>query len=496
MSIDWFESRTGLSNEDIAVIDLETDQSYSYTDMNQRAHNLAYYLRKKGVEAGDCVALFAQNNIGHLDFMLACAKIGAVFLPLNWRLKKEEVAGIVVDAEIVFLAYAADVLYRMDTDMIARYPHIDIDSQDYHVLVTESVSKVPILDIDDEQTAVLLYSSGTTGKPKGIKISRRAILANGFSTITSWDLSQATKTITISPFFHTAGLFGTVVPTLLVGGTVIILKEFEEQNVLDAIRRYQITLVFMVPTMYYMLANYPAFDATSLESVKLFISGGAPISEKVLRFYYANNLPVINSFGMTEVGPNNFYLNPQLKEEKFFSIGRPTLLTEIKIVNEKMEEVGIDEIGELLIKSAGAFSGYLNLAEKTEGSFHEGYVRTGDLARMDAEGYYYLAGRRKDLIISGGENVVPGEVERVLDAHPLVKEAIVVGYPTEKWGESVAAAVILNEEAEDFADILNEWSLSKLAGYKTPKQYLKMDVFPQTSTGKISRKDIKKLFSE
>jgi long-chain acyl-CoA synthetase len=497
MKIDWLESRTQITGKNVAVIEPDKNREWTFQEINQRAKNLAHYLELKGIQEGDRIAIYSENDIAHLDMFFAASKLGAIFIPLNWRLKQEEMRKILEDADPKFVAYSENMDYRIDFEYLNTFAHINTQGEKYNNIVDINQPKAfESVELDQEDIAILIYSSGTTGVPKGAMISHRAVISNGLLTIASWDLTSSDRTITLPPLFHTAGLLGTILPTLMAGGSIVFQPEFEATKTMDNIHTYQVTLAFMVPTMSYMLINSEEFDPEKLRSVKLVISGGAPIQDKVLKEFMNHKLPLINSFGMTEIGPNNFYLDPKIATEKLNSVGHPILFTDAKIVDSEMNEVEPGEIGELLLKNDSAFSGYWNNRDLTKETFHEGYVRTGDLAQTDEDGYYYIVGRKRDMIITGGENVFPGEVESVLDAHPSVKHSVVVGYPTEKWGESVAAAIVPSEDSqndEDYEAILKEWSVSKLAGYKTPKVYLKLDSLPENSTGKIDKNKIQEM---
>lgn len=488
MYADWIKTRAELSPEKRAVIEPEKqNKEWTYQQMNQRAENLAAYFVGKGIQMGDRVALYTPNDISHLDFLFACTKIGAVYIPLNWRLKPDELSAIIADAGPKLIAYTDDLKARVSRFLDNRLTLV-INSIHYdEIVLSVPTKRFTSVKVDNESPAVLIFTSGTTGKPKGAMITHRAMVSNATNTVLSWGLTKDDSTITLSPMFHTAGLFSFVIPLLMVGGEVIFQTFFEVSETLDLARLFKPTMIFMVPTMYYLLAQSDCFDPKKLSSVKLFVSGGAPISMNVLSLFYEYRLPLINSFGLTEVGPNNFYIRPEDAAVKINSVGKPTLFTKVKIVDESMEEVESNEIGELLIKSESAFGGYWNNPEETKRTFYKGYVRTGDLAKKDENGFYYIVGRKKELIITGGENVMPSEVEDVLNHHPLVKDSVVIGYPNDKWGESVAAAVILNDKQQNFAEVLNEYAISKLAGYKTPKKYIQLNEFPKNSVGKIDK---------
>lgn len=491
MIVNWLDRRASLTPSRSAVIEPKTGIQLTYEQLNKRAENLAMYLKDKNVGHGDRVVLIAKNSVSHLDFLFACTKIGAIFTPLNWRLKENELIAILNDNQPSILAYESDYCFPFFFNLNQLHL-IDVESNEYHLIVNEVISSYfKPYPVKPEDAAVIIYTSGSTGVPKGAIISHKALITNALNTLPGWGVNQNDRTIAITPMFHTAGLFGLVTPLLLAGGEIIIQPTFRAQETYELIMEYQPTKLFMVPTMYYDLMNN--VDIETMTSVDLLISGGAPMSKSVCEAFKVANLPLIDSYGLTEVGPNNFWKSPYDTSISHESVGKPILFNQIKLINHQGEEVEQGDVGELLIGGDHAFSGYWNNLEASEEAFYEGYVRTGDLARMDEFGNYYIVGRQKEMIITGGENVFPKEVESVLNNHPLVHDIIVVGYPNKKWGESVGAAVILEEATTNYETILDDYSERNLAVYKKPKTYLELESFPRNAVGKIDKKEIIKM---
>lgn len=494
MIIDWFERRANLTPNRRAVIEPHKENEFTYSQLNQRAIKLAAYLRSQNVGYGDRVVLIAQNSVSHLDFLFACTKIGAIFTPINWRLKENELMSIVNDCQPEIIAYEAN--YRFSF-FYQTEPHrlIDVDSVKYDMIVNSPVNKdFTNYPVDAEDTAVIIYTSGSTGTPKGALISHRGLISNASNTLPSWNVTQDDRTVAITPMFHTAGLFSLVTPLLLAGGEIVIQPTFAAEESFELITKYKPTKVFMVPTMYYDLMK--KVDIQEMTSVELFVSGGAPMSKAVHEAFSEANLPLIDSYGLTEIGPNNFWKSPYDATVSYESIGKPIFFSDVKLIDNQGDEVEKGEIGELLIGGNHAFSGYWNNPEATKEAFYEGYVRTGDLARVDEFGNYYIVGRKKEIIITGGENVFPKEVEMILQRHPLIDDVVVLGYPHKKWGESVGAAVILTEASDDFETVLEEYSKNRLAVYKKPKAYLEVKEFPRNSVGKIDKLKLIKMMTD
>lgn len=495
MYTDWLSTRANVSPNDRAVHDLQTQRNYTYKELNQRAQKMAVYLTEYGVSKGDRVALYSSNNIAHFDLFFACTKIGAIFIPLNWRLKSNELEDIIEDADPTFIAYSNFKLERLEK--IQDQLNLCVDSEEYeNIFFDTAIKSFSHIEVTKEDPAVLIYTSGTTGSPKGAIIPHRAVITNGLFTIASWALTDKDSTITFPPMFHTAGLFCLVIPILIAGGEVVLKNVFDKETIIEEINQFKPTMLFLVPTMYYDMIHTDDFESGNFDSVRLFISGGAPVSKKVLNTFRKYKLPLVDSYGLTEVGPNNFMMDPEETWKHEGSVGKPMLFNEMRIMKNDEEQAQVNEIGELWIKGDHAFDGYWNNYEETAKTFHRSFVKTGDLARKDEEGYYYIAGRRKELIITGGENVLPSEVEQVINQHKAINDSVVVGYPNERWGESVGAAVILNENYPITEEVLDRFVTERLAGYKTPKSYVFVDEYPKTSVGKIDKQKISDMIIE
>ncbi|EGE53278.1 class I adenylate-forming enzyme family protein [Streptococcus parauberis] len=488
MKNDWLAERARLSGSRIAIIEAEKGHRWTFQQMNQRAINLAYYLQSQGIEPGDRVALFSSNDIAHFDLLFACTKIGAIFIPLNWRLRDTEVEQIVKDSAPKIILYSRIHKTRL-TLVDEHLLDLDIDSEAYNALVNPEVKhEIREKVFPAEDIAVLIYTSGTTGQPKGAMISHKAIITNALTSIPSWHLSDKDRGMTTTPMFHTAGLFCFTIPILVAGGQIIIQRFFYTDETIEIIRDFKPTKAFFVPTMCYMLADSDLFVKENFKSLEMVISGGAPLSEKVYRLFADLDLPLVNSYGLTEIGPNNFSIHPALQKSKPTSVGKPILFNTVRLVDENGQDVADGEIGELIISNEARFSGYWNKPEETAKTLKDGYVYTGDLARIDADGDYFIVGRSKEMIITGGENVYPSEVETVLNQFPQVMDSAVFGIPAEQWGESVVAAIILKEDSGDILEELKEFAREHLAGYKTPKRYYILAEFPKSPVGKIDKK--------
>ncbi|WP_079508014.1 class I adenylate-forming enzyme family protein [Mesobacillus jeotgali] len=490
--LDWLESRASLTPGAAAIADAGTDQEWSYSEVNARAKAIAVWLLGKGVNKGDRVALLAPNGISYFDLLFACGKIGAIFVPLNWRLSADELAFIIKDSEPALLAFHSK--FTKEVTMIWNEADhcIQIDGSDYQALFSRKQRIHPVY-LDEEDPLAMIYTGGTTGKPKGAVLSHRAIIWNSISTIASWNLTEEDRTITYLPLFHTGGLNALSIPILMAGGTVVLADEFNPEKAIENLIKHKCTIVLFVPTMHHMLVKSDEFHAAEFNDMKLFLSGGAPCPLDIYEAYKKKGIAFKEGYGLTEAGPNNFFIDPSEADVKRGSVGKPMLFTSIKVIKDDGSEAPAGEVGELAIQGRHAFSYYWNNDSATENTLKDGWLYTGDLAKQDEEGYFYIVGRKKEMIITGGENVFPLEIEHWLSSHPCIQEAAVIGMPDEKWGEAVTAFIVLEKTAILSEDEVKEYCRKKLAGYKVPKQVLLIRQMPKTHVGKIDKKYLKEI---
>lgn len=502
MDIDWLNKRAQIDPDKVAVIDPLANRKWTFSEMEQRAEMMAGYLQKQGVQAGDRVALLAKNDISHLDLYFAVHKIGAIFVPLNWRLSLMELNDILTDCDPTIMFYDDNLkLAEEQLYVDERFILQDIHSLGYETIFSaERVGRLQNHGVQEDAPVVMIYTSGTTGTPKGTLLSYSGIAHNAFFTIANWGLTAEDSTITIGPMFHSAGLFCFTIPLLLIGGSIVLQPTYDAKLTIQNIEKYQPTRIFMVPTMYYDLWQRDMIDYEELSSVKQFVSGGAPASAKVEQAFEEKGLYIQNSYGLTEIGPNNFVKSMATTKKKPTAVGKPFMFAQVRLMGANGSEVEQGEVGELQIAGEHAFIGYWNNTKESLAAFADGYVRTGDMAYQDEDGDYFIVDRKKDMIITGGENVFPSEIENILQAHPAVKDICVVPFPNDRWGESVAAAVILNDMAlADSVELiheLSEYALRFLTKYKIPKFYYFIPEFPLSGTGKVNKRLLKEEVTE
>ncbi|WP_043931416.1 acyl-CoA synthetase [Bacillus sp. EB01] len=499
--LDWLDTRAKLTPSAAAVADAETDRSWSFEQINNRAKALACWLSEQGVQKGDRVALLAPNDISYFDLLFACGKIGAIFVPLNWRLAVNELTFIIGDCTPKLLGFHSNFAKQVSQLWNELDLSICIDGTHYEEIIERYIAKLAQTAgedaaIDDEDPLAMIYTGGTTGYPKGAVLSHRAVLWNGISTIVSWNLTNEDKTVTYLPMFHTGGLNALTIPILMAGGTVAIASEFSPEKAIRNLVKYRCTIVLFVPTMYHLLVKSELFQETEFHDMNIFLSGGAPCPLEIYEAFAQKGKQFKEGYGLTEAGPNNFYIDPADAQRKRGSVGKPMMYHSVKIVDELGAEAGRGMVGELVIQGRHAFSFYWGNEQATKDTLRDGWLYTGDLARRDEDGYYYIVGRKKDMIITGGEKVYPLEVEHWLCEHPEVQEAAVVGAPDQKWGEAVTAFVVLREGSVLTEDDIKQFCRQELGGYKVPKKIYLVEEMPKTHVGKISKVKLKDMASE
>lgn len=501
---DWVARRAELSPEKLAVIDAATDARLTYFQLNDRATRLANFLRERcGVKSQDRVAVLAMNRTEILEVFFACAKLSAILVPLNYRLTSMEQAYILEDCTPRVLFYEDEFAHIL-SELREHLPNcrfIGFNTNGsvpaYHDGTAYAhAAPIEVDHFDAEMTAMIIYTSGTTGHPKGAMLSHRMLTWNSINTNLGWDLVSNDVTTVHAPLFHTGGFNVLTLPLLHAGGTCVMLRNFEPEAWLAAIERYRCTVVFGVPTMFQMMLDAPSFAETDLSSLRFFISGGAPCPIPLIEAFQKRGVSFTQGFGLTEVGPNCFKLDLADAVRKAGSIGFPTFHSQARIVDENGNDVAPGAVGELILKGLHVCSGYWRDPDATASAIvvhdHSGsWFHTGDLARQDDEGYFYVAGRAKDMIISGGENVYPAEVESAIFGHPDVLEVAVIGVPDDKWGEAVKAVCVPKSGCEVNPDSVIAWARERIAGFKVPRSVDVIPVLPRNASGKILRKDLR-----
>jgi fatty-acyl-CoA synthase len=494
---DWLARRAALDPDRVALIDTtRDDRRISWREWNASANRTARLLHDSlGVRRGDRVAVLAMNCTEYLDLLFACAKLGAILQPLNWRLSPPELSALLHDAEPSVLVLGPDFQSQLDAvrselpkslrhllpleDSPARRP------EDPLFAAREAFSDAPLppVDVEPEDPWVLCYTGGSTGTPKAAILTHRSITANAANTVVSWGLTAQDTALLNAPLFHTGGLNVFTTPLVYIGGTTVVCRAFQVDQVLELIHQGTVNLVFGVPTMFIEMQRHPRFDSVDFSRLKLLISGGAPCPLPVFERFFARGISFKTGYGLTEAGPNNFWLPPHEVRRKPGAVGVPLFHVEARIEGEGNE-------GELLLRGPHLCSGYWRRPEESAKALAGGWLHTGDLVRRDEDGCFSIIGRSKDLIISGGENIYPSEVENVLAAHPQVAEVAVIGVPDAKWGEVPRALIVSRPGADLTEAAVLDFCQGRLARYKQPRSVRFLAALPRTSAGKVDRRGL------
>jgi fatty-acyl-CoA synthase len=456
----------------------------SYAELAQRVTRAAAVLAGLGVRRGDAVAYLGLNNPATLVLLFACARLGAMLSPLNWRLAPPEHARVLADCPPrVFFAEPAFAAH-------ARAIEGAIPATDLAVLERDAAG-TPARAGHENSPLLLSYTSGSTGAPKGVVLTQRALAWNAVNSTHMHDLTSADRILTTLPLFHVGGLNILTTPALHAGASVTLHAKFEAQAVLDAIERERITLTVLVPAQLEAMMALPRWQSADLTSLRMISTGSTIVSEAFVRKVSARGVPVIQVYGSTETCPIAAYVRAADALRKAGSAGVPALHCELKVVGEDGGELPAGSDGEILVRGPNVAAGYWNAPGESAEAFRDGWYHSGDLGHFDADGHLYVVARKKDMIISGGENIYPAEVESVLLECPAIEEACVVGRPEARWGEAVVAAVVLKPgcrmtEAEALA--LFE---GRIARYKHPREVRFLDRLPRSALGKIQKEAVR-----
>ncbi|HEX6289335.1 MAG TPA: long-chain fatty acid--CoA ligase [Herpetosiphonaceae bacterium] len=500
---DWLGKRELLTPDRLALVDDATGLRYTYRQLNERANRLAHALRHQcGVQKGDRVAVLSKNRIEYLDALFATGKLGAILVPLNWRLTALELAYLLDDSAPRVLiadpefAPVVDELQPQASSAALIWLGAGDDGTGprYDELLDRAECGPVTAEVDPEDPHLILYTSGTTGRPKGAVLTHGVIVWNSINTNVGWDIHADDVSIIHTPLFHTGGINVLTIPVLHAGGAMVLMREWSPQRCLDLIEQERVTIFFAVPTMFQMLLDTPSFAQTDFGSVRFFISGGAPCPVPLIKAYQQRDIPFRQGYGLTEVSVNCFTLNPEDAIRKAGSVGRPIFHLDARVVDDEGRVVAQGAIGELWLRGPTVCAGYWKNPAATAAAITDGWFHTGDLVRVDDEGYYYIVDRKKDMYISGGENVYPTEVERAIYEHPAVSECAVIGVHDERWGEVGRALVVTRAGLSLTAEELIEHCRSRLARYKVPKSVLFLPELPHTSSGKILKPELRERY--
>ncbi|MEK2643921.1 acyl-CoA synthetase [Bdellovibrio sp. BCCA] len=492
MELDWLKRWKLYSPNNIAIKDGETGREFSYAKLFDLANRGAHLLHKEfGICKGDRVAVLATNELEYVFLFFALQRLGAIMVPVNFRLTQREVDHIMTDSSpklILFQEPYREIVENLPKSVNPAKLLLQGENSFATKLETTEASEYKF-NVQETDPVMILYTSGTTGSPKGAILTYKMLFWNSINTTFRLNISQSDCTVIFLPFFHTGGWNVLTTPFIHRGAKVVFLKKFDAEQILTLSEQEKATIMFGVPTTMDMMARSAIFEKTNLQSVRYAIVGGEPMPIELIKVWDKKGIPIRQGYGLTEFGPNVFSLNEEDALRKIGSIGFPNFYIEAKVVDNDGRELGDNEVGELVLRGPMCMQGYWHNEKATQETIKEGWLYTGDLVRRDSEGYFYVVGRKKDMFISGGENVYPPEVEQILRKHPQVLEAAVIGVPDDKWGE-VGKAFVVAGNTSLTADELHNHCLQNLAKFKIPKHFVFLPSLPKGDSGKILKRKL------
>jgi long-chain acyl-CoA synthetase len=466
--------------------------SLTYGELDDRAARLATLLRERGIEPGDRVGVMLPNVLEFPVAYYGILRAGAVVVPMNVLLKRREIAYYLEDSGAKLLLAWHGFLEDATTGAAdAGAELIAVEPGEFAALLDGVESMEGIAEVEDEDTAVILYTSGTTGQPKGAELSHVNLIRNAdVSSRTNTTVGPGDIVLGALPLFHTFGQTVSMNASILVGATLTLVPKFDPGQVLETMARDGVTHFYGVPTMYGALLHHPGREDFDTSTLRVCMTGGSSMPVEVLRaFEDAFGAIVLEGYGLSETSPVASCNHPNM-ERKAGSIGTPIEGVEMRIVDENDAEVPQGDVGEIVIRGHNIMKGYWGRPDATEEALRGGWFHSGDMGREDEDGYFFVVDRKKDMIIRGGYNVYPREVEELLYEHPAIREAAVVGVPHDEWGEEIGAAVVLEPGAEASPEEISAWVRERIAAYKYPRVVWFLEDLPKGPTGKILKREI------
>ena len=478
-------------------------ETWTYAALQDRIDRLASALRTQGVCPGDRVGFLGLNQPSFLESLFATARLGAIFVPLNFRLSGSELNYIINDAGVHTLI--VDAPHRPVIDAIRgelpcrRYFSADQEAEGWQATEALIARETPIRTgaaTAEDDTAVIMYTSGTTGRPKGAMLTHGNIWWNNTNSMLTFDVKGDDITLVVAPLFHIGGLNVNTLITWQLGGHIVLHRAFDPARFLDDIAKYRIISTFAVPAMLLFVSQQPAFATADLSSLRTIVCGAAPVPEPLMRLYAERGIPIDQGYGLTEASPLLTFLEPEWGMSKIGSAGRTPMFTEVRLVAPDGTRVTAPgEKGEIIARGPNITKGYWNNPEATAAAIDtEGWLHTGDVGTFDEDGFLFIVDRVKDMVITGGENVYPAEVENILYEHPAIGEVAVIGLPDEQWGEAVVAVATLKANAALDLEELRAFATERLARFKLPRRLEIIDALPRNPAGKVLKFQLRALF--
>lgn len=488
-AFDWVDQHADVRPQKVALVDDGRSLRITYGELSDRVRRFASWMASNGVTRGDRVAFLAENTTDIFEVLFACEKIGAILVPLNWRLAGPELAFIIGDCRPEILIYEdqfADIVAELNVPLT-----LGLGAEFDRAKAKSDPATAPRIDATHDDPLAILYTSGTTGHPKGAIETIGMFFWNAVNIGSEVELTRSSVCLNVLPTFHTGGLNLYTTPLLHLGGTSVNLRAFAPDRVLHWLTSGEITHFFGVPAIYQFLAEDDRWEEADLSRVRSWACGGSAMPVPVLERYAERGIFIRQGMGLTETSPTLFLTDEEHALSKAGSVGKTAMHTEIRIVDDRGHDVEQGAIGELWARGPNVTPGYWERPEANETSFTDGWLHTGDAARMDEDGYVYIVDRWKDMYISGGENVYPAEVEQVYFRHDNVLDVAIVGVADDRWGEvGVMVVVPRDEDGLDASELL-AFGYGKVARYKLPKRVIVVDELPRNAAGKVLKRDLR-----
>lgn len=474
----------------------------TYSQMDNRATQLAGWLQSKGIKKGNKVGYILKNSITMVEVIFGVALSGGIGVPINFRLIAKEFEYIINNSDTKILiidSEYADVIYsirkkipKVESIIVVNEIKSQYDFIDYNLIFEKQSLYKPCENLNDDDPVMILYTSGTTGQPKGVVLSHKNLYLSRLFVLWETNTPMFSKLLLVLPMFH-VGAIGIIIKSCLINGTLVIHEKFAPESILKTIETEQINSITLIPSMWNFLFQVPNIEKYDLSSMKECCGGGdvcpLTLKKKIMSFF--KNAFYNEAFGQTETSPTTASLNHEDAIRKPTSVGRAIIGIEIRVVDDDMQDVPLGKVGEIIYRGPTVMKEYYNNSEATEEAFKGGWFHSGDLAKMDEEKFIYVAGRKANMVISGGENIYPAEIENVLQTHPSILESAVIGVTDSEWGESIKAFIVLKPKMVLTQKAVIKHCTESLASYKKPKKVVFVKQLPRNASGKVIKKELK-----
>lgn len=495
-NLDWISKWSSYTPDKTAVNSLDTGQSYTFSKLDEEAVRIASYLQNRyNLKKGERIAVLSEHSPEYLMLFIAAQRLGLILVPLNYRAAVYELKYCINDVAPSLIIADTNRFPKLTAELQSQLSSPLVAAGDFYKKAgrLRLSPRKPVFEIEEDQPLFIFYTSGTTGKPKGVVYTNRMMFWNNLNTTVQLEITSRDHTINALPPYHTSGWNVLLLPMLHRGARVDFTSKFKPRKILEYIQNEPISLFLAVPTMLKMMIRNKAFKNFKPKKLKYIVVGGESLTTAVIDSWAEKGVFLSQGYGLTEAGPSLTSLHYHDALWKRGSIGKPNFYVEIKIINANGDEVGIDEPGELCVSGNIVTPGYWNNSVASMEKIRDGWLCTGDIARQDKDGYLYIVGRKNQLYISGGENIYPSEIEKVLYMYDAIVEAAVVGVEHEDWGETGIAFVVVKDEDTGPAGLMEHLG-RYLASYKVPKEVIYMNSLPKTGIGKVDRQTLKELY--